>query len=373
MLGLVTLAATVLLSCQGAKNSEGPPQGKTPPQSKGAGAPTLPAANVAVESAHRGSIASYYSATATLEAQKQAQILARVQGVVESLKCEEGDRVKADQVLMEIDNNEYLYRLREAEANRAKLESNFDRLKNMVDQHLVSVEEFETAKSDLASAKAQEDLARLNLSYTKVRAPFAGDVIQRSIELGQTVNVGTPLFTIADFHPMLAKLHVPAREFRNLSVQQPVELTLDSDGLKLQGHITLISPVIDATTGTIKVTIEIDKFPRQVRPGDFAQVRVQTQRREGNVLVARAAVVNEKGEDVVYVAVDSLAERRVVEVGFEDDDSAEILSGVQDGEKVVVKGQGNLKPAQPLHIIEDDGVTLVPQNESGRSQKRSSS
>ncbi|HKI83703.1 MAG TPA: hypothetical protein VKA63_05135, partial [Candidatus Krumholzibacteria bacterium] len=134
-----------------------------------------------------------------------------------------------------------------------------------------------------------------------------------------------------------------------------------------------ISPVIDATTGTIKVTIEIDKFPPQVRPGDFAQVKVQTQRREGNVLVARAAVVNEKGEDVVYVAVDSLAERRVVEVGFEDDDSAEILSGVQDGEKVVVKGQGNLKPAQPLHIIEDDGVTLSPQGQSGRAQKGSSS
>jgi RND family efflux transporter MFP subunit len=372
-LSLLLLATVALLSsCQRGKQAAESSHEKGAMAAK-QGAPKAPPANVAVESAHRGSIASYYSSTATLQAQKQAQILARVQGVVKTLNCEEGDKVAADQVLLQLDNNEYLYRLREAEANRAKLESNFDRLKNMVDQHLVSVEEFETAKSDLASARAQEDLARLNVSYTKVTAPFAGSVTQRFIELGQTVSVGTPLFALADFHPLLAKVHVPAREFRNLSVDQPVDLSLDSDDLTLEGHITLISPVIDATTGTIKVTIEIDKFPPNVRPGDFAQVKVRTQRREGNVLVARGAVVSERGEEVVYVAVDSTAERRVVEVGFRDDDNAEILSGVEDGEKVVIKGQGNLKQGQTLHVVEDDGVTLPPPSDGDQAQKRSAS
>jgi len=315
----------------------------------------MPPVAVAVATAHRGDIASFYTATATLEAEKQAEILARVQGVVAKVEAEEGDRVSAGQELMRIGNEEYLYRLREAEANRAKLKAKYDRLANMVEQHLVSVEEFETARSELESAQAQEDLARLTFSYTTVTAPFAGTVVRRNIDLGQNVSPGDPLYTVADFHPLRARIHVPAREFRQLEKDQPVELILDSSGVHLQGRITLISPVIDATSGTIKVTVEIDEFPDGVRPGDFAQVKVQTQKREGRVLVPREAVVREKGEDVVYVAQDGRASMRVVEVGFRDDQSAEILSGVEEGEQVVVKGQGKLRRGQPVIVVEIDG------------------
>ncbi len=316
---------------------------------------SMPAAAVATATARRGDIASFYTATATLQAQKQAQIIARAAGVVSRVEAEEGDEVDEGQELLRIENDEYLYRLREAEANTAKLKARYDRLENMVKQHLVSVEEFETARSELASAQAQEDLARLNLSYTKVTAPFAGVVTERRIDLGQNVNPGDPLYTVADFHPLRAWIHVPAREFRRLSTGQPVTLVLDSNGIRLQGRITLISPVIDAASGTIKVTVEIDDFPPDVRPGDFAQVRVETQRRQGRILVPRAAVISEKGEDVVVLDVDGHAEMRRVETGFSNEDSIEILDGVEEGEQVVVKGQGKLREGQPLIVVEIDG------------------
>ena len=323
----------------------------------------MPAVTVAVATARKGDISSFYSATATLEAQKQAQVLARVQGVVSGVEAEEGDEVAKGQELMRIENKEYLYRLREAEANHAKLKAKYDRVANMVEQHLVSVEDFETARSELESAKAEEDLARLTLSYTKVLAPFAGHVIERFIDLGQNLSPGNPLYTVADFHPLRARIHVPAREFRHLCSDQPVELILDSSGIHLQGKITLISPVIDASSGTIKVTVEIDDFPAGVRPGDFAQVKVVTQQRQGRVLIPRQAVVSEKGEDVVFVAVDGQAQVRPVELGFRDDVSAEILSGVENGEQVVVKGQGKLRKGQPLTVVEVDGEPVPPQGE----------
>jgi membrane fusion protein (multidrug efflux system) len=151
-------------------------------------------------------------------------------------------------------------------------------------------------------------------------------------------------------------VHVPSREFARLRAEQPVDLVLDSDGTRLTGHIKLISPVIDPTSGTIKLTIEIDQYPPATRPGDFAQVKVVTERREGVLLVPREAVLTDNGESVLYVAgaltgTEQLAERRVVELGFTDDTRAQILSGVADGEAVVIRGQRSLKHGAALKIV----------------------
>jgi membrane fusion protein (multidrug efflux system) len=305
-----------------------------------------------VETAEVGSIASYYTATATLAAEKEAEVLARVAGVVEQLLCEEGDVVKEGQEMLRIDNDEYVYRVEQAEAARADLESRYERLQKMIEQNLVSAEEFEGVKNNLESARAEEGLARLNLSYTRVRAPFTGRVVTRHVDVGQNISSGTPLFILSDFDPLLARIHVPAKEFNKLKVDQPVDLVLDSDGTRLTGRIKLISPVIDPSSGTIKVTVEVTDYPEDTRPGDFAQVSIVTERRNGSTLVPKIAVVTDRGERVVYVAADSTAERHVVEVGFEDDDNAEILSGVDAGAPVVVKGQRTLKHGQHIKVLE---------------------
>jgi membrane fusion protein (multidrug efflux system) len=318
---------------------------------------------VAVQPAETGAIASYYTATATLAAEKQAEILARVAGVVEALGCEEGDVVQAGSEMLHIDNDEYRYRLEQASADRADLESRYQRLQEMLEQHLVSAEEFEGVKNDLESARAAEGLAKLNLSYTRVVAPFTGRVVARSVDVGQNINPGTPLFVLSDFNPLLARIHVPAKEFNKLKVDQPVDLTLESNGARVKGRIKLISPVIDPQSGTIKVTVEISEYPENTRPGDFAQVSIVTERRTSSTLVPKIAVVTDRGERVVYVAADSTAQRHVVDVGFEDDTNAEILTGIEAGQPVIVKGQRSLKHGQPIKILTDTGVAETQADE----------
>ena len=339
----------------GAANAAGQAEGK-----KG---PSQPAIPVAVVPAHIGAIASYYTATATLTAEKEAEVLARVTGLVESLGCEEGDVVQNGHVLLQIDNDEYLLRLRQAEANKTNLENRHNRLKGMFEQQLVSAQEFEAATNEFKAAEAAEELARLDLSYTTVRAPFSGRVVRRLVNVGQNVNVGTPLFVVSDFNPLLAIVHVPSKEFKRLKPDQPVELVLDSNHQRLDGRIKLVSPVIDPTSGTIKITIEISEYPVGTRPGDFAEVRIVTERREGSTLIPKVAVFTDRGDQVVYVAADSTAERRVVELGFEDDVYAEILSGVKQDENVVVKGQRSLKHGAAIKVIGDAAAdsTRTPQ------------
>ncbi|MBC8424696.1 efflux RND transporter periplasmic adaptor subunit, partial [bacterium] len=321
--------------------------------------PAQQAVPVAVSAAASGAIASYYDATASLEAEKTAQVLARVTGQILAISAEEGDRVDAGGALLRIDNDEYRFRVEQAEANTANLHSRFARMESMRAEDLASEEEFQSALSELENARAEEGLARLSLSYTTVRAPFAGRITQRLVDVGQNVSVGTPLFDLADFDPLLARVHVPSREFNKLRHDQDVDLELDSDGTRLEGRIKLISPVIDPASGTIKVTVEVSDCPASVRPGDFAVVRIVTEQRENAILVPRGAVLTDKGETVVFVPVagagedgETVAERRIVETGFTDDDHTEIVAGLVPGDMVVVKGQRSLKHGTLLKILE---------------------
>ncbi len=355
---LLVLSGLLISGCGGSDGGQAAHNGGGQAHAKGGrpggGPPSQPAIPVAVEDAHVGSIASYYTATATLAAEKEAEILSRVSGVVEALHCEEGDIVSSGKVLLVINDDEYRFRLAQAEANTADLRSRFDRLSAMQKQELVSAEEYEGVKNNLKAAEAEEGLARLTLSYARVTAPFNGAVVSRLVDVGQNINIGTPLFVLSDFDPLLARVHVPSKEFKKLKPDQPVELVLESNRQKLSGRIKLVSPVIDPTSGTIKVTIEIVDYPAGVRPGEFAEVHIVTERRLGSTLVPKIALVMDRGEQVLYVAADSTAERRSVEVGFEDENFAEIISGISPDESIVVRGQRSLKHGSAIKILEEN-------------------
>ena len=374
----VIIVASALLATGCGKEDSGNGDGPAGMNGMEGGHPEQQAIPVALQSVFTGDIASYYEATATLEAEKSAQVLARITGLVARILVEEGDTVTEGTPLLEVENNEYMLRSQQAAARAVNARARFDRVEMMREQGGISEEDFQAALSDLAVAEADDGLAQLNLSYTTVRAPFSGRVTQRLVDVGRNLSPGNPLFLMADFDPLLANVHVPSRELGKLKQNQSVRLSLDSSGERLEGRIKLISPIIDPTSGTIKLTIEISDYPDGTRPGDFAAVSIVTEKHPGATLVPRGAVMTEKGESFVYVAVLAeakprgkpgegnpaddgpvlSAERRVVEIGFTDDEHAEILSGLKKGEEIVVKGQRSLKHGVPLKVLERDGAQV---------------
>jgi membrane fusion protein (multidrug efflux system) len=315
------------------------------------GAPAEPPTHVAVEPAARGVAVLRYATTATLEAENRAEILARAGGVVASLKVEEGDLVRAGQPLLLLDDAELRVRVRQAEVELAKQQTIWERQKNSYEQEVIPKAEFDLARTNFEAAEAQLELARQQLAYTRVQAPFAGTVTRRHVNVGQTVNVSSPLFEIANFRPLLARVHVPAKEMGTLAEGQAAELVLDSNGAKLTGTVRLVSPVVDPTTGTIKVTLAVTDYPAGTRPGDFVKVNVVTARRDDVVRVPNLAVFEDKGERVVYIAQDSVAVRRPVQIGFVDDTHTEVKTGVATGDRIVVKGQRSLKDGGRIRIL----------------------
>lgn len=337
-------------------SADGPPAGN----GRGGGRPDLPTVSVAVEPAARGDIATYYRATASLDPDKRADILARVSGVIERIVAEEGDQVSTGQALLHIEDAEYRHRATMARVDLEKQQARLNRAQKIFSQGLSSAEDFDTIRTDTASAAAALELAELELSYTDVRAPFTGQVVRRLVDQGQTVSNGTPLYSLADMRRLLARVFIPAKEFRTIRPDQPVRLVVSSTGDQLEGRIDLVNPLVDPASGTIKVTVEVRDYPVTTRPGDFVEVSIITDRHSDSLLVPRVAVVTERGQRSVFVVDGDTAHQRPVTVGFEDDAHAEIVSGLESGEQVVIQGQRTLRDGQPVKVLDALELDIEP-------------
>ena len=347
-------AMLLMIGCDG---GSGQASGQKGPGGKGGpgGPPQLKSVAVAVKNVARGQAKSVYSTTATLEAEHHAEIRVRTNGVALNLFAEEGDFVETDQVLMKIEDNDQQVNLKQAELALAQAEHEFKRSLKLREAGILPDEQFDQKKNSRDTAEAQLEEARLALTYTKVTAPFAGRIVRRHVQLGANVQSGNIVYEIMDVDPLLAKVHIPANRLNRVTVGQGLELALDSTGETLEGVVSLISPIVDPTTGTVKVTVEVKNYPEGTRPGDFTRVNVVTDLHDNAMLVPSIAVFEEQGRNVLFVAKDGKAVRRVVSLGFVESGVTEVTTGLEDGEAVVVKGQRNLRDGVPLEILEGSG------------------
>jgi membrane fusion protein (multidrug efflux system) len=294
-------------------------------------------------------ISSYYLSTAALEPEKMVDVLVKIAGQVEKIYVEEGDVVREGTILCALEDREQKVALDEARINRDKQKREFERLKAVHERSLISDKEFSDITYQYELAKNQYDAALLRYEYTKIRAPFSGVITERTVNKGQNVNIGTKLYAIADTEPMLLRLYLPEKEVASIKVGQEVLITPDSDpSAVLSGRIMLISPSVDERTGTIKVTIET---AGNAIPGSFVRVRIVTDTHDETLSVPRRGVVSDAGETFVFVAHADTVQKVNVTVGFEDEDFAEILNGVELGDTVVVLGVGGLKTGSKIEIL----------------------
>lgn len=346
-----TVAVTVILmmGCAGTN-----PGGQAQNRSKGAGPKPVAAkpVPVAVARVTIGESASYYTTTATLQAEHHAQIMGRTTGVARKLLVEEGDLVEKDQVLLHIEDDDLKLKVKQAQINLSQLKSEHQRRIKMWESGVLAPREFEESENTVEKAEAELEVTRLNLSYAEVRAPFNGRIVRRHLDLGAQVQPGKLLFEIMDVKPLLVRIYIPANRMGNLNLGQRLGFKLDSTGETLTGTVRLISPIVDPQTGTVKVTAEIDEYPPDTRPGDFVEVAVVVDRREDAMLVPSVAVFEDQGRQVVFVTQHNKALRRPVRVGFVESGLTEIRDGIEVDDLIVVKGQRDLRDQMPLEIIE---------------------
>lgn len=299
-------------------------------------------------------VAAVYSGTATLEADEQATVVSQITGVVLDIHAEEGDFVEAGQVLASVETDRYRLQVEQAEAALRRLETDFQRKKELFERELVSADDFERVSAELQAQKAAYELARLDLEYTSIRAPLSGYISERMVRAGNLVALHDPVYRITSYDPLLAVLHVPERELRVLRKGLEVSVVLDAwPGETFGGEIIRISPVIDPATGTFRVTAAVQDRDDMLKPGLFGRVEILYDLRENVPVIPRSAVITEDELNHVFVVgEDGSAVRRSVQLGYERAGVVEVRAGVSTGETVVTAGKGSLSDGARVEIIE---------------------
>lgn len=307
---------------------------------------------VEVSKAASGTIAATLTSTTTLEAEEQANVVAKVSGVATRLYVEEGQSVKAGDPLLQLDTERLQLEVARAESNLARLANDLERSKQLFEKKLISSDAYDKIRFEYDSLKASHDLAKLELAYGIVRAPIGGVVSKRMVKVGNMVQLNQPVFEITDFDPLLAVIHVPERELAKLHLNQPAVISVDAHRDQLfPASILRISPVIDAASGTFKVTLAVKDGARRLKPGMFGRVAVTYAQHDNAVLVAKEAVLNEDGESAVFIVRDNKAYRTPVQTGFTDEKHIEILSGVAANDVIVSTGQNSLKHEASVQVL----------------------
>ena len=301
----------------------------------------------------RGDVFAVYSGTAPIEAFAEADVIAKVEGVVEQILFEEGDDVAEGEVLARLDGDRLRLELNESRARLDKMRRDFERNQELREKGLLSEGDFEKLRFDLEALEASYNLASLELDYTQIRAPIDGVVSERYVKIGTTIRVGDRAFKVTSFEPLVAYMHVPEREYRQIRAGQPVAIDIDAlAGERIFAEVTRISPVVDPQTGTFKITIEIRDEERRIKPGMFGRMSIVYDVHENVLQIPRSAVIEDRGDETIFIVENGEAVRRVVQTGYGSEGMVEITDGLGDEDEVVTVGHVGLKPGAKVKVID---------------------
>ena len=201
----------------------------------------------------------------------------------------------------------------------------------------------QVARTNIANAQTQVDLARRNLGYTVVSSPIDGFVADRPVDVGEYLATTTKVATIVRTNPLRMKIDIPEQSIPEVKVGQSVSLTTSAwPDRSFNGHIARVSPNVTPASRTLTVEAEVENGSGALKPGQFATVRILLPRSEAAILVPARAVRTESGVSRVFAIKNGHAEQRLVQLGQTEGDLVEIKSGVSADEQVATSNVDQL-------------------------------
>jgi membrane fusion protein (multidrug efflux system) len=310
-------------------------------------------------------------AVGSLRAVRGSDLSLEVAGVVEEITFQSGDEVQAGQVLLRLRNDDDVAKLQSLEATAQLAQITYDRDVKQLKAQAISQAIVDNDEANLRNAKAQVAQQKAMVDKKTLRAPFAGRLGLRQVDLGQFLSAGTVIATLQSLDPIFVDFLLPQQAVAQLSVGQTVRVKVDAFlGREFAGKITAINPKVETASRNIQVRATLPNRDQKLLPGMFATVELETGAPQRLVTLPQTAVSYNPYGSLVYIVDDKakgaggkpqLVARQVfVTTGATRGDQVAILKGVSEGDTVVTSGQVKLRNGVPLAIDN----RIVPTNDA---------
>ncbi len=300
---------------------------------------------VTVDVAHRIDVPQNKVYTANVEAENINNIAPATPNRIKSINVEVGDRVRKGQVLVELDKSN----IDQLRINLEQIEREYNRAVQLLQIGAGTQQAVDQLKAQLDAAKSQYDNL---LENTVLRSPITGVVTARNYDPGDMTG-SLPVLTVGQLAPVVkVMINVSENDLATLRQGQPVDVTFDAyPGETFSGKVQRIYPTVDTATRTFEVEVRIANATEKLKPGMFARVSIDLGTQQ-NVVVPDRAVVKQtgSGNKYVYVLKGNTVSYKRVELGQRLDNAYELLSGIEDGDTVVITGQTRLADGVKVEV-----------------------
>jgi RND family efflux transporter MFP subunit len=308
----------------------------------------LPVATVRVQTiAEKPHIATEY-VVGTVRPKLQSVIEAKVSGQVEKMLVVPGQQVKSGELLVQLSVREIKAKLDEALASQRQTESDLKRYSTLLEQRVVSQQDFDTAQTRARIASAAVAEAETNLAYATITAPFDGIITRKLVDVGHLASPGKPLLEMEDTKSLRLEADVPEAIIGSVEMGAKFKVRIEAQPSELEGIVSEIAPAGDPNSRTFVVKLDLPSSAG-LRSGQFGRAAIAVG--ETPVLRAPASAVIRRGQmELVFVITDERARLRLVKTGKQIGEEVELVSGVDPGEQVVIQGNSNLVDGQPVAV-----------------------
>lgn len=300
-------------------------------------------------------------AVGSTRANESIEITANVSDRIERILFNEGDRVEAGQLLVVMNSAEERAQLAEAEANLSDQRQQFERLDRLVATNSAAISQRDEQRARMEAAAARVQAIRARLNELEIRAPFAGQLGLRQVSPGARIASGTMITTLDDVQPIKLDFSIPESFLATLMEGAVIRSrTAAWPDRTFEGRVTQISPRVDPITRAVAIRAEVPNEERLLRPGMLMVVDLVRDERQG-LMVPESALSPRGDEQFVFRIRDGKAEQVRVTVGSRRPGIAEITSGLNEGDTVVVEGSLRLRSGSEITVQREiDALALLP-------------